>query len=281
VDDLDRKPWLGDARAAVFDGLSRSFDTAVALREHGLDFVVAPLRSECGATVLRTGPRYTVALFPFVAGQAGRFGTYDPSERAALVRLIAALHDATAEVASVARTIDLDLSGRDRLEAALRSLGEPWDGGPFAEQARDALARHESDVSELLALFDRLAGEVEGRRGDWVVTHGEPHAGNLIRTGEGHVLVDWDTVALAPPERDLWMLAGDDADAAAAYSAAAGRRPDRVALDFFRLTWDLADLAAFADVLRSPHEHSADTAKAYDALTVCVAVREQWAALLG
>ena len=38
------------------------------------------------------------------------------------------------------------------------------------------------------------------------MTHGEPHAGNVMRTDEGRLLVDWDTVALAPPERDLWML---------------------------------------------------------------------------
>ena len=39
-----------------------------------------------------------------------------------------------------------------------------------------------------------------------VVTHGEPHAGNVMRRSDGrHLLVDWDTVAVAPPERDLWM----------------------------------------------------------------------------
>lgn len=43
----------------------------------------------------------------------------------------------------------------------------------------------------------------------------------------------------------------------------------------------LADIAAFTGVLRSPHRRSADTEKAYDALTYYVATRDQWAALLG
>jgi spectinomycin phosphotransferase len=30
-----------------------------------------------------------------------------------------------------------------------------------------------------------------------VVTHGEPHPGNLIQTSAGLVLIDWDTVAVA------------------------------------------------------------------------------------
>lgn len=40
----------------------------------------------------------------------------------------------------------------------------------------------------------------------WVVTHGEPHPGNVIRTSHGLRIIDWTTVQMAPPERDLWML---------------------------------------------------------------------------
>jgi aminoglycoside phosphotransferase (APT) family kinase protein len=41
----------------------------------------------------------------------------------------------------------------------------------------------------------------------WVVTHGEPHRGNVIRDPRGGVyLVDWDTTLIAPRERDLRMV---------------------------------------------------------------------------
>ncbi len=40
VGDLEQKPWLGDTRETVFDGLMRAFDTAVALRDAGLGFLV-------------------------------------------------------------------------------------------------------------------------------------------------------------------------------------------------------------------------------------------------
>ena len=52
VDDLAQKPWLGDSRDAVFGGLRRAFDTAGALHEIGLGFVVAPIRTDRGETVL-------------------------------------------------------------------------------------------------------------------------------------------------------------------------------------------------------------------------------------
>lgn len=281
VDDLDHKPWLGDTRQSVFDGLRRAFETAIALRDGGLGFVVAPIPTSRGEAVLRSGTRYTVALFPFVVGQPGRYGHYDTAERAAVVTMLAELHESTPAVGSVARRIDLELPGRRQLEGALQELNQTWLGGPFSEPARQALAPHAFDVVELLALADRLSAVVERHSTNWVVTHGEPHAGNVMRTDESHVLVDWDTVALAPPERDLWMLVGDTAEDAAFYANSTGHELDHVALNFFRLTWDLADLAAFTDTLRSPHGHSEDTVQAYDGLTECVTIRDRWAALLG
>jgi spectinomycin phosphotransferase len=86
VDDLDQKAWFGATRDAVFDGLRRAFDTARALRDHGLDLVVAPLTAHDGATLRRLGPRYTVALFPFVDGRPAGFWEHDPAERIPLVK---------------------------------------------------------------------------------------------------------------------------------------------------------------------------------------------------
>ena len=279
VDDLDLKPWLGDTRETAFDGLRRAFDTAAALRDDGLGFVVAPIRTSTGETVRRLGPRHTIALFPFMDGEAGRYGHYDSAERAAVAAMLAELHQATPAVASVAGSTGLELPGRRHIEAGLQELNRTWLGGPLSEPARQALANHASDVAELLALADRLAADVAGRGNEWVVTHGEPHAVNVMRTGERHVLVDWDTVALAPPERDLWMVVGGTGDEAAIYADATGHEVDQVAVNFFRLTWDLKDLATYIDVLRAPHRRDEDTLQAYEGLRNCVGIRDQWAAL--
>ncbi len=280
ADDLDQKPWLGKTRESAFDGLRRAFDTVVALRDSGVGFVVAPIPTSQGETVRRIGPRHTIALFPFVDGEPGTFGTYETAERAALLAMLADLHEATPLAASVARRIDLALPGREKLEAALEAMNQAWSGGPLSEPARRTLAPHASDVAELLALLDRLSADVATRGTDWVITHGEPHGGNVIRAGESYVLVDWDTVALAPRERDLWMLVEEPAEESTIYTDATGQRLDEVAVRFFRLTWALADIAAFTDLLRSPHDHSEDTEKAYKALTYYVTTGERWARLL-
>ena len=77
------------------------------------------------------------------------------------------------------------------------------------------------------------------------------------------------------------MLIGDTADEATIYANATGHHLDQVAANFFRVTWDLKDIAEYLNVLRSPHRHTEDTAKTYDRLTECVTIRDRWAALLG
>ena len=76
VDDLGQKAWLGDTHDESFDGLRAAFDTAVALRESGLRFVVAPFPTREGASLLRLDPRYAIALFPSVDGTSGEWGRF-------------------------------------------------------------------------------------------------------------------------------------------------------------------------------------------------------------
>jgi spectinomycin phosphotransferase len=71
------------------------------------------------------------------------------------------------------------------------------------------------------------------------------------------------------------------ADAADRYLLATGTQVDEAALDFFRLTWDLKDLAEYLNVLRSPHQENEDTERHHRALKNSAAIRESWTALLG
>jgi spectinomycin phosphotransferase len=80
------------------------------------------------------------------------------------------------------------------------------------------------------------------------------------------VVVDWDTVALAPPERDLWLVATDDADIAH-YERASGIEVDRPAMSRYARVWDLADVASYLDQFRRPHVSDPDTDHAWTCLT--------------
>ncbi|WP_230858848.1 phosphotransferase [Actinoplanes aureus] len=262
-----------DGPDAAFDRLRRSLETALALR---LDFVLAPIPAAGGEVVRRLTDRYAVSVFPLLHGVSGEFAPHPPADRPAVVDMLAALHRTAVPVAPHA---DLLLPGRDRLEAVLRETGRPWDNGPYAEPARRVLAEHASKVEDWLAHFDRLAAIVGADRTGWVVTHGEPHPGNFLRTATGTLLIDWDTVRVAPPERDLWMLtagfadmlgveaAGDDEAVLGRYRELTGHTISADALALYRRWWELADVAVYAGELRRPHRESADLAASLTYLT--------------
>jgi spectinomycin phosphotransferase/16S rRNA (guanine(1405)-N(7))-methyltransferase len=135
------------------------------------------------------------------------------------------------------------------------------DCGPYARQAADLFVTHAAAVRHLLARYDVLTAGVDPHRA--VLTHGEPHPGNTMRTADGWRLVDWDTTLIAQPERDLWMLGPD---AQKAYGEAAGVAPRPEMLRMYRTRWDLSDLAVEADRFRHPHTGTADDAESWTIL---------------
>lgn len=247
---------------AGFARLRTAMDTAAALAEDaGLDFVVAPMATAQGDTVLPLGTRHTVAVFPFVDAAPGHFDdAVTADERLAVVRVLAELHRATPKVAS-APVFEVAPTGRAVLESALAELDRPWSGGPYSERARHLLAGHGSAAfHRVMRRFDELARRVTGDR---VITHGEPHPGNVLRAGDRPLLVDWDTVGLAVPERDLWMVSGGDRGVLDAYTDLTGRAVSEDAPALFRLRWDLDDLTVYLGEFRAPHEETADTRLAW------------------
>jgi len=268
ADDLDaRTQHAEDTRARVRQRLAAALSTAAALRQRGCSFVVAPTPSRRGSVLEDIGDRYVVAVYPHVDGRTGQYGHYDSqAERFAVVDRLVETHAATDSVTSIALADDFAIPSRDRLVTAMSATSSPWSTGPFAERTRALLGRHADSLTIVLNRYDELADRVR-RRGDGVVvTHGEPHRGNVIFTTDGASLVDWDTALLAPCERDLWSLIDEDPEVATYYSKESGRAVDNDALRLYRLWWDLCEVSLYVSQFHAPHVASADTETAWEAL---------------
>ncbi|MBV8950857.1 MAG: aminoglycoside phosphotransferase family protein [Actinobacteria bacterium] len=266
MDDLDTKPWLGTDRDAVFRGLLAAYGTAVELRASGSAFVVAPEAASCGAPAERLDDRHSLSVFGYVDGEPGRWGrSLMRTGLNEVVEMLAKLHSHPATTPGVARRW-FAIPGRAELDSAMADLDVVWDGGPLSEAARRDLTTHTRLIERWLAHLDRFTARLSERGNATVLTHGEPHPGNLILTKAGLVLVDWDSVALAPPERDLWMFDGMGDAVFTHYQTLTGITPDRDAVSAYRLLWALADAAAFVVQLRREPRDEPDAHKALDSL---------------
>jgi Phosphotransferase enzyme family len=264
VDDLTTRLLRdGDTVTAAAGRLRAALSTATALRDSGREFVVAPVPARGGEPVQPAGERFPVALYPLIEGESFTWGGELPDgHRRATLDMVIGVHTAPAAVAALALADDFWIPQRDELEAALAAgpdgRGGAAECGPYAAAARDLLAGRADTVARELRRYDDMVALTGGRPGRAVLTHGEPHPGNTMRTPGGWRLIDWDTVLVAPPERDLWDSDPGDGSVLAAYAAATGVTPDPDLLELYRVRWDLSDLALGVRHFRGPHGRSAN-----------------------
>jgi hypothetical protein len=268
VDDLVAKRREPDeALAQTGERLVAALATAAGLRDAGYDFVVAPVRTDGGDIVASLSDRYVVAVYPLVNGQTHEYGSYaDTAHRDAVVRNVAAVHRSPDDCRRWALTETFSIARRADLFNAYSQLQQRWEFGPFAEPARRLLAQHADVVARTFEAYDALVADVRTQPERFVLTHGEPHPGNTITTDRGVVLVDWDTALIAPPERDLWAMIGDDPLVTPQYETLAGVGIDQCAVEMYRLAWDLSEIAIYVSGFRQPHERTNDTSEAWQNL---------------
>lgn len=273
VADLAHKPHCGPDAAAAWTGLRRAMDTAAPLRsaDPGRELAVAPLRTDAGETLLRLTDRYAVSVFPYLEATAGRFGQVrQPPARRLLVERLAALHATTPPPATPVH--DPALPDRALLDAVLENPhGLRAAPGPYTQRCRTLIAANSTSLRRTLEGFDRRTARLmTDAAATPVITHGEPHPGNILDPGGRSLLVDWDTVALAVPERDLWPATGDPADLAH-YAQLTGHRTDPALLAHYALRWSLDDVTSALGVFTAPHAETADTQQTWEGLTDAMA----------
>lgn len=278
ADDLEASFQRGPDADASFEALDRAFRTASALRDEAeLEFVVAPLPDDEGAVIRRLNRRYAVTVSRFIEGTSGSFGSYETDERREMGHILGRLHAAAGAVADLPHEEDFALPSRDALREALEELDRPWTSGPFGEQARQLLRDSAHDIERLLGEYEDVVAEIRGTSDSWVITHGEPHNANVIRTDHGDVfLVDWDTTLVAPRERDLRMVLDQDLTGWDEYVGAAGSVSlSPRALRLYNLWWDVADIGIFIEHFRGPHDRTEDDVAMWNVLTGNLPVRDR------
>jgi spectinomycin phosphotransferase len=265
-----------DTAEASFGRLATAFGCALSLRrDENLEFVIAPVPTVSGEIVRRLSGRYSLAVCPYLTDcEPGDADEFPAADRPAVLRLLTHLHPATPPVTP--QRFDFGLQSADGLRAAIDSTGEPWGTGRYGEQARALLSRHAAGVTTLMTAYGELADEARSRPERFVVTHGEPNPRNVLKTPAGFVIVDWDFVRLAPPERDLWDLAETDRSVLAAYTEATGTVVDSAALALFRMWYDLAEIAGYIELFRGAHDDTEDTAESWKNLEYFLQPAERW-----
>jgi hypothetical protein len=195
---------------------------------------------------------YELALYDFIDGEVVGFGRMPGPVLAELAGMVGKLHAATSGFKfehefreSYGLSIEADLfRSLDRIAQPGRS------GAPGEALLQKNLPRIREPI---LAHMDRFRAIQEfARKLDktQVVCHTDLHGGNLMIDEKGElVLLDWENAMLAPPEQDLYFIAGKPEFRDVflpRYEAVAGPvRIDPELLEFYWYRRALEDVAGF------------------------------------
>ncbi|MER6047948.1 phosphotransferase [Streptomyces sp. NPDC001793] len=233
--------------------LEAAYAGAAALAAGGLAAVCAPLPRRSG--------RFTVAVAdgalsvtPWLAGRTPTEAeAREPAHLGEVTAALAALHGTEPPNGLPAWAPQVGPAFADEVRAR---TARPWTTGPLGEEARHAIAARVDAVRHWTARYHQLAGSALAHRDRWVPTHGEPHHANQLVGPFGLRLVDWESLALAPRERDYGDL----------LAAGAEVPHDPALLELFALDWRLSEIAAYTDWFAAPHLGNDDDHTALEGL---------------
>lgn len=220
-----------------------------ALRDQGIESVVAPLPAENGA-LWTTADGWNVIVYPCIEGETGREGV-TPAQWVSVGRTFRRIHDGgiDASVAPDLRVEAFDPAAyRRTLESLGAELGED-DSDPLVHDMRSLWAEHCSTVEGVAEKMDALAARLRARSVLLVICHADLHPNNLLRDRPDHAfIIDWDDVMLAARERDFIFIPDYDRPEGSPFFDGYGKvEIDWEALAYYRYERVLTDAIAYME----------------------------------
>lgn len=207
---------VGDDTTPYFLKLRRGNipDTTVAipdwLARTGMTQLIPPLATRTTALWTQLPP-FTLSLYPFVVGQSGWEANLLEQHWIDFGTALHTLHT-TAVPATLMNALPYETYStewRDQIGSFLRLATERAFDDPIAENLACLLRVNQHVIEHIVVRAHDLGGILAHQPLDSCLCHGDIHAGNVLVDASGHLyVVDWDTLIIAPKERDLMFIGG-------------------------------------------------------------------------
>ncbi len=258
---------VGDDAAVYFVKLRRNdFDDVTIrvpklLHDQGVRQVIAPIPTLTGQLWTQVD-EFKLAVFPFIDGHNGYETDLQDHHWVEFGRALKAIHTALIPPAVLGRIQHETYSVRWRQE--VRQILAQVEGTTFHDPVAAELAAflngQQAAISALVGRAEALAAVLQAHSQQLILCHGDIHAGNVLIDVDDHFyLVDWDTLILAPKERDLMFVGGGlfmnrrspEQEEALFYQGYGQTQIDPVALAYYRYERIVQDIAAFSSQILS------------------------------
>lgn len=249
----DSQPYFVKLRLAGFKGITVTIPHM--LSGYGMTNIISPIPTR-QKTLWVQKSDFTLALYPFIEGNNGYEIEILDDHWIKLGQIIRQLHDSDLP-ANAGLSIPHETYSREWRELVRRFQSEielsQFDD-PIAIELATLLKSHKREISRLVEQADRLGAILKTKTTKHVVCHADLHAGNIFIDRRNTLyLIDWDTIIVAPRERDLMFAGGGlgggwhppEVEEALFYKGYGSFDIDPIALTYYRYERIVQDIAAY------------------------------------
>lgn len=227
------------------------------LFEGGVRQIISPIATQSGQLWAGLND-FAVILYPFVEGQDAYDVDLTDTHWIEFGRALKGIHSAKLPPSIIARILRETWSAqwRDRVKAFQKQVEQTTYADPVSAELAALLRKQSRVISHLITRADYLADVLKAQSLEYIACHADIHAWNLlIGTDGGLHIVDWDTLILAPKERDLMFVGGglfagrrSPAEEERLFYQGYGQTEiNRAALAYYRCERIVQDIAAYCE----------------------------------
>jgi spectinomycin phosphotransferase len=240
------------------------------LHQGGMTQVIAPITTQTGQLWGQLD-NFAVILYPFVEGQNGYEIALTDQHWIEFGRALKSLHTVTLPSPVTDRIQRENYSDhwRETVKDFLVQVEATVYSDPVSAQLAALLTTHKPVIDHLVNRAEQLVALLQTDSPPFVACHADIHAGNFLITPDGTLyIVDWDTLLLAPKERDLMFVGGalqgggrtPQEEERLFYQGYGQTEIDSIALAYYRYERIVQDIAAYCTAIFLADPSSADRA---------------------
>ncbi|QPC83888.1 aminoglycoside phosphotransferase family protein [Phototrophicus methaneseepsis] len=255
--DDEASTYFVKLRSGPFDEMSIVVPSY--LHDKHVEHLIAPLPTRTQRLWASLGD-YKVALFPFVAGRDGYDVDLLDRHWVEMGQVLKAIHTMALPTTILERLQreTYPANWREKVHMFQKMAADTPFADPIAAELAAFLKDKAAIVMGLVQRAEQLAAVLKQQPEPFVLCHGDLHAGNVLIDGEQHLyIVDWDTLVLAPRERDLMFVGGGlylnkrtpEQEEGLFYQGYGAVQANPVALAYYRYERIIQDIAEFCSEL--------------------------------
>ena len=268
----DNKKYFLKIRTGEFNELT-VLVPYLLLQEIGAH-IIAPVKTLRNSLFLKL-PEYNVIMYPFIEGKSGKETDLTEEQWVEFGKTLRKIHECSifrTNQEMSAKTFHMSaktypISSKTcqipkekfnnkwtiGLKKIMQRLSVIESNNKSVKEFIRMMENRKTIITEMILQAEKLAGKINKCKTEFCLCHGDLHAANIFISENEFYIVDWDTMIIAPKERDLMFIGGgvagkwNRAEEEKLFYQGYGNHEmiDRTILDYYRFIRIIEDIIVY------------------------------------